>query len=283
MVSSPETDVFTCGGRAPLFHAMDEAVVHGEVDGWRDWELLARGRYLSGQRRMLHLLRIFTMPGSAQGIRQLLCVTPQWGDGGGTFTYPRGWVQTMEKANDGSGKRGLLLWGHVRCLWLLILGHPTTQPGFLGASKLGCTPSWLSRSCVGAPGSWRRKVRSQNRKQGMKKLVARHSIRQRLGDRACGLVQKGTISLGLAMCLSLPLQCVYTGRRFPVAGCLWCSVCSVCLCNAGGQHCCHCLCCWWDGHWDNTGLSLWGRVGTQCMRAVSQSGVGGNGKELCLQ
>lgn len=89
MVSSPETDIFTCGGRAPLFRAMDEAVVHGEVDGWRDWELLARGKYLSGQRRMLHLLRIFTMPGSAQGIRQLLCVTPQWGDGGGTFTHPR--------------------------------------------------------------------------------------------------------------------------------------------------------------------------------------------------
>lgn len=222
------------------------------------------------------------MWGSAQGIRQLLCVTPQWGDGGGTFTRPTGWVQTTERANDGSGERWLLLWGYGRCLWLLILGHPTTQPGFLGASELGCTPSWLSRSCVGAPGPWRRKARSQNGKRETRKPVARHSTRQRLVDRACGLVQKGTVSMGLAMHLALPLQCVHTGRRFPVAGCLRCSVCSVCLCNAGGQHCCHCLCSGWDGHWDSAGLSLWGRVGPQCVHAVFQSGVGGNRKEECV-
>lgn len=126
---------------------------------------------------------------------------------------------------------------------------------------------------------------SQNGKQGTGKLVARHSTRQKLGDRACGSAQKGTVSMGLAVHLALPLQCVHTGRRFPVAGCLWCSVCSVCLCNAGGQYFCHCLCSGWGGHWhwlSSAGLSLRGRVGTQYVRAVSQSGVGGNGKEQCV-
>lgn len=127
---------------------------------------------------------------------------------------------------------------------------------------------------------------SQNGKWGTGKLVAKHSTRQGLGDRAWGLVQKGTVSMGLAVRLALPLQCVHTGRRFPVAGCLRCSVCSVRLCNAGGQYFCHCLCGGWGGHWHwvgGAGLPTWGRVGTQYVRAVSQSGVGGNGKEQCLQ
>lgn len=50
---------------------------------------------------------------------------------------------------------------------------------------------------------------SQNGKWGTGKLVAKHSTRQGLGDRACGLAQKGMVSMGLAVRLALPLQCVY--------------------------------------------------------------------------
>lgn len=55
---------------------------------------------------------------------------------------------------------------------------------------------------MGAPGPCGKRVRSQNGKRGTGKLVAKHSARQGLGDKA----QKGTVSTGLAMRLALPLQ-----------------------------------------------------------------------------
>lgn len=146
--------------------------------------------------------------------------------------------------------RGLVLWGHGRCFWLLILGHPSPVVLVSWAAPFVLTAQRLD------PGGAFPERKAGDRKAGGQAWQQTGTV----GDRACGLVQKG---------LAVPLQHVHTVRRFPVAGCLRCSVCSVCLCNAGGQNVCHCLCS--------------GRVGTQCVCVCSVPVWSGrNGKEQCV-
>lgn len=117
---------------------------------------------------------------------------------------------------------------------------------------------------------------SQNGIQGMGKLVAKHCTSQGLGGRACGLKRRGQ-SVGLVVFLAQSGHCVGTvwaqGRGANGGGS-----------SVGVQHC-RGVSAMQGGSAPGTAAAAAGRAlaqGGHPVRAMSQTGVGGNGKEQCV-
>lgn len=126
----------------------------------------------------------------------------------------------------------------------------------------------LSSSCVGAPGPWRRKTCSQ--KPGNRKAGGQTQHQTGLGGRARGLAQEGTVC-GAGGVPGMAWAVRGHRNEVPVAG-------------AAVQQC-RGVSAMQGGSAPSTAAAAAGWApaqGGHPVRAVSQTGVGGNGKEQCV-